>query len=920
MSPSTTKTSPFTTLPLVWVTTGKTQHAAYLIDEDRQSGRCLIQWASTQEMEHVRTDRVEKSLSPRRRKSPDRLTLPDNEQPISNTKKTRIDPTSHLEVGRPQLQAKHTTTQQRFSLTRRASTRVKIGSMQKKKVKSTSFYSTRDDNTNAASADYLVAKPMELDDTTCGASGPQHQTPLRNEQQKENSSIAPVGENTAESDTSIEIVENTTAGTTAMTDNSLHPSSISIEGTPSPNKCQDNQMSNDLSSLLQTVDLDPEKASAPSDSESLSGFPLASSAYLQNLAEIANIITNDGRWRVGGRSTEPLLRWEDGVDLSAITYLSRLYIPPRRYTQKNHQCACLLCHDNQDNTTKVICSDGTVDTTKRITKNEEVYQPLTTTDEDIRWLYIYCRLFYRRGPWFRLDDVYERYYKPGKRGEPLEVDQDGETDSNTTRSACLKENQGPVMTNTSDSRPIARNHIALDINLLEKHLRCLADLVRDLSRLVKTGMVRAFDDEEECGKTVGVSLLTTDMRAIILAKLGGGRKKPPTPLNPNTNAIYCQMKQQTSILSSFNGLKSKLLPVRKHVDDVVVDCLIVNSILKPACGIDTSSYLPSSLYKEHAPNLRNHVRNLLCHHGLSNYSCFRLREKPYLGLLRCCRLFLCATSGPGDMRSNESNGWKSLLPTSGTPPLHKRLRRPGLDTWCFVSYPGSLTRFGRTTCFFTRAYNLVDPTQPDAVGKQIFLSRKRFLAWESAVELRAHVDYLLELTELYRYETRKSERDSHEPDGRRAKVKLHGDSVDYLNLFTQKGRINLVKDYVETDSQISSVCDTMSTLLQTSIKSDMLEWERLLIIVAALCISILMERHKTIKENEITWLEAMPWLRHLCEFFFDNCVISKSRLLRKSHILVAQGTKVALLIFSGTLFQFLRGSISMTQLWLLFVY
>eukprot|EP00977_Amphora_coffeiformis_P005968 scaffold1271_cov167-Amphora_coffeaeformis.AAC.3 len=740
--------------------------------------------------------------------------------------------------------------------------------MQKKKVKSASFYSAKDNDT--ASPDPPVAKPMELNYPTCEASRPQHTTPLRKDRQQENPS-GDAKEKKAEPDATIEILENTETSTSAKTDDSLHPSSISIDGGPSSNKCQDKHLSSDFSSVPESADLEPTNSSVPKASSS--GFPLVSSAYLQNLAEIANIITNDGRWRVGGKYAEPLLRWEDGVDLSAIAYLSRFYIPPPRYApKKKHGCSCLLCRDGNDATSSVVDDSehaaGSADTTETVTKDEEVPPPAATRDEDIRWLYIYCRLFYRRGPWFRMDDVYERYYKPGKKRDATESDKDIETEMSTTRSVNSKENQGLAMPNTAGSGPGTKDSIALDIDLLEKHLQCLADLINDLSRLTETGMVRTFKNEEECGKTVGVSLLTADMRAVVLAKLGGGRKKPPNrtvSLNSSSNAIWCQMKHQTSILSSFTGGKNKLLPVRKHVDDAVLNCLITG-ILKAACRLDTSYYLPSSIYKEHAPKLKIHVQNLLRGHGLSHYSCFRLREEPYLALVRCCRLFLCATSGPGDMRSNESNGWKSLLATSGTPPFHRRIKRPGLDTWCFVSYPGSLTRFGRTSCCFTNAYNSVDPTLPDAVGKQIFLSRNRFLAWESAVELRAHVDYLLDLTELYRYETRRSERDSKEPSGSRAKVNLNGDSVDYLNLSAQKGRYNLVKDFVGTDSQASSTYSSMSILLESSSDVEMNEWERLLIITAALCTSILIERHQNITENEILSLESMPWLRHLCEF------------------------------------------------------
>ena len=206
--------SPYTppTLPLVWVTAGKTQHAAYLIDEDQSE--CLIQWTTTQQIEKVRTDRVQKSLSPRRRKTPDRLS---DKLPLDISKKQRIASSSEPDL-RPQ--ESHTASP-RFSLTRHTSVKGKRRSTHREQVKSTIFYSTRDDETVASSdspPSFTDTIPVGLldDQTDDDASRPQHQKQLRNEQQKEKA--ATLAETSKDELINTEVLENTEGSTSAMAD------------------------------------------------------------------------------------------------------------------------------------------------------------------------------------------------------------------------------------------------------------------------------------------------------------------------------------------------------------------------------------------------------------------------------------------------------------------------------------------------------------------------------------------------------------------------------------------------------------------------------------------------------------------------------------------------------------------------------
>lgn len=862
-SPSASAPPP--SLPLVWVTIGKTQHSAHLVEEDASTQQCWVQWTSTQQVEQVASSRVAKALSPRRRKVPERLEDNDshdddnnnNEPPPGQAKRRKSTsdvPTSSgkfslTKVKNPAAAArrasepkgKHSRTTKGFYAT-------------SKRRKSISRQVDDDDNDNHGDDD-VVAKEQQA--------------------------------------TRIEDAE----FTLSLSDLDEEELAAALVSEDSQHALRDMEMNDDDDDDDAPDKSAPKSASqykalsVPSETISSTsarttetpGFPLIQSAYIQNLAEICNIISKDGRWRVEG--SEPLLKWEDGVDLSAVTYLSRCYIPPEPHVRKT-PCICLLCRDNPTKPSsnvepaKANSSSTQPTTASRKPQNNGASvanSEMVLSDEEVRWIHLFCRLFYRRGPWFRMDDVYDRYYKPGRKRTYGEKPTDNEPDNDGSNPVPVPSggNENDIDTSTSSSRnrgTNSRNPIKLDASMLESHLECFSDLVHDLCQLSQAGLIRAFRDEEECGKTVGVTLLTADMRANVLSKLGGGRRRSSIrgmSQSAPGNAIWNQMRQQKSILSSFSGSGSTLLPVLKHVDEVILDLMVTN-ILKSSCKIDSSAYLPASIHKGHARTLQHKLQCLLRRDGLSHFSCFRLREEPFIALLRCCRLFLCATSGPGDMRSDETNGWKSLLVCHGTPPLHKRVRRPGIDTWCLVSYPGSLTRFGRTSAFFINAYESVDPSLRGAVRKQIFFSRHHFLAWESAVELRVNVDYLLELTDLVRYETRRMERDDSSQDKGRSTVgTFEGDSVDYLGLLTEEGRRRTVKKYFEAGDQVKRVCTRITELLQSSSDMKLREWERILVVTAFLCTCVLDERYRTITEAELSRMEARPWLRHL---WWEGCI------------------------------------------------
>jgi hypothetical protein len=471
-------------------------------------------------------------------------------------------------------------------------------------------------------------------------------------------------------------------------------SEVGIQGTSTTQR-QEQLSSAASSSSSSSLQLLQSSSLAPPSSSS---YPLISSAHLQNLAEICSIICNDARWRVSDPPPEnnkivvpeqsPLFRWEDGDELSAVSALQQLYQPlqpqsSRRRSPSN--CCCLLCRDNQRVDKPDDSKEQPVGQEEDDLSLSAVSLTTTTTDDnDIRWLYLYCRLFYRRGPWFRVDDLYERYYKPkvstvepprNETKSPASDASAGEEQSANADTASSAGSATRFKEQNSKKRAAAALPV-VDESILLMYMDRLNDVFHDLSRLQAAGLVRSFHGEEECGKTVGVSVLTQDLRTIVLSKLGGTARKNKQQGRPQKkwqerstyatqqpkkleNEIWNQMQRQKSIFASSNagGSEKSLLPVCKHVDDVILQKLVTD-ILKISCAIPSNAHLPVAISRTWANQLRAKIRQTAKTVGLlsttTSMTCFRLREKPTLALQRCCRLFLCATNGPGQMRGTKT--------------------------------------------------------------------------------------------------------------------------------------------------------------------------------------------------------------------------------------------------------------------------
>jgi hypothetical protein len=452
-----------------------------------------------------------------------------------------------------------------------------------------------------------------------------------------------------------------------------------------------------------------------------------SSAYVQHIAEACTIIMSDARWRTLKQPSDSskeitLFTWEEGDDLSAVKAFMSLY-----------EDAAHL----------------------------EAEKP-NSIEEDIvfeRSMNLYSRIYHRKGPWFDLADIYVRYYAP-------KVSDDAEIETERTKI------------------------------LLSNHQAALQSLFVDIVRLESMGLVRSFESEYECGTVAGQVttgpngsggmkrgvLLSAEERREVLRLLGGG-KSPKAARVPTqsdcTNEVLAQMQSQKTLLSAFAATKSKttsILPVRKHVDKVLLRKLVnrVASLSKTKDGqvytpkkadVEMALQIIESEWKDATKDSARENQNILL-------STIRLREAPLQTLRRVMRLFLCAGGGPGSMRGDWTNGWRSCL---------------AKGDWHKVEYPGLNSRFG-LEAYPLQKYFVSTPDHSS--GIRVFETLNDFRLFEIGAELRSSIDQAMEAYETEKMIRRRKEKvstysDTSQPDD------VSADDVFYL--LTKDGRCNLVR-------------------------------------------------------------------------------------------------------------------------------
>lgn len=797
--------------PLVWVTQGKTQHLAHLLLKE-QEGKALIRWESTRKVEWVLVQQVaELNLPPR-----------DNRRP-----RRRRDEELSVEQ-KPEKKAKDCITRDECLLTPIQLTPTPKGRPtdhnghnenkdQRRCARQWSIEQANEDDGDDVRSidtqeDVLLAnlvgrkdepsridKPLEHT-VNVGTSTPMHSLRPRDDEtgyQELNDTKGNVMIDEQEVTNELGI-----ASSEMILESWEETSSdaVVLEFAPTNhlglcNLVRDTEIGESVQSqVLPTADATTSKRTSRSD------FTYKSSAYVQNLAEICYTVMNDRRWRMGN-DMKPLFGWEYGDDLNAIIVLSQMYHPlPTSSMQR--QCSCLLCGEYKP----ANHAEDVPSTHSGIND----FDDSNGNDDKFRAMHLYSRLFYRKGPWFRINDIYSKYYAPKK----------------------------TASRNTSDGQGLTQNSKIIDEVSFQEALLNMKHMLSDLFRLCNQGLLRTFHDEEECGKiagSVGMEghgvLLSADERRTVLEKLGGSNRKTNTErdlksVSPRENEIWKQMSQQQSIahgfLSTCGPKKARhLLPVCPHVNQVVLSKLAMAVVMSAS----STEYIPAAMLRAKLLEVKKTITNIADQRKTQalNFSklntCYRLREAPLLALRRCCRLFLCATSGPGDMRGDGTNGWKSIRDTVDgvlvNLPIARFVPQPGGSTWNTTVYPGLSSRFGLSHYGFVNGYVDLPLSDVSTIGsadskmEQVFTGIASFHQWELAVEIRANVDYLLQLNERILYEERRKARQGEGGEnnhgGRRRVSFLLGPSdqcermsklyVDFLQLLEKPMRRTFIRQF-----------------------------------------------------------------------------------------------------------------------------
>ena len=521
-----------------------------------------------------------------------------------------------------------------------------------------------------------------------------------------------------------------------------------------------------------------------------------SSAYVQHLAEACNIIMSDARWRTIKQSSKtskeiPLFTWEEGDDLSAVKAFMSLYEEVAHHEEAEKQ---------------------------NIIEDEIIFE---------RSMNLYSRIYHRKGPWFDLADLYARYYAPKMSDTVMELER----------------------TNTS---------------LMSIHRAALHSLFVDIARLETLGLVRSFASEYECGTVAGQ--VTTSKRGILLSaeerrevlRLLGGGKSPKAAKAPTqsdcTNDVIAQMQSQKTLLSAFAATKSKtasLLPVRKHVDKVLLRKL-ANKVVSLSKTKEGQVYTPKKAEVDTALKIiesewKDATRDSVRQSQNSLLSTIRLREAPLQTLRRVLRLFLCAGGGPGSMRGNGNNGWRSCLAKA--------------DLWQKVEYPGLNSRFG-LEAYPLQKHFIAAPEQNSVV--RVFETLNEFRLFEIGVELRSVIDQAVEAYETEKMIRRRTEKLSTFSDNRQPDV-VSADDV--FHLLAKDGRRNLVRKVLlclnnpNNEPEVLSACRKIEDDIHqlNAIDDSMSEHESLILRTSIVCRWLL----QFCIDNAISSLSERPWLRHL---------------------------------------------------------
>jgi len=420
-------------------------------------------------------------------------------------------------------------------------------------------------------------------------------------------------------------------------------------------------------------------------------------------------------------------------------------------------------------------------------------------------------------------------------------------------------------------------------------------LFADVLYLLKRGLIRGFENEMECAEALAqyTSIITMKERGKIVGGIMNKNKpkirserehdtngKVGTPFyqlftsceyrscryNKTSRKLFKEFMKsvmnQRSILQMFRGgsdivankTKKCLLPILKMFDQIVDNSL-----------------------REKDENLSKN--RLAIYRKNGGAFCFRLKEDSLITLRRCCRLFLCAGNGPGNMRCES---WIDCIAN-----LRRRSHNlsndsavivPNEKQWSALQYPGLQQRLLVRHFEFQLMF---EPLQNQSVNRTVFLNVQSFRGWEIAAEVRAMMDFLVEGNDVYFYVQKKYNESA---------------EIEDIGVLHSDGRHALIQKLLwwENSSMrakevLGSVDKVLQSLQSVKAKENCLSTdcfvnnaERMICNLCVCLAEILKFRLQAISKREKEHFNRFPFIRHLMfESVITYCIYDGIPVLEK---------------------------------------
>jgi hypothetical protein len=649
------------------------------------------------------------------------------------------------------------------------------------------------------------------------------------------------------------------------------------------------------------------------------GCSYEDSAYVQNLAEICHMVMNDMRWRVPNSSIVSPLANVNNPKGSDKDHSQRKTI--------NAESLRLFTLVNGDNIDAVwefqkLFKSKPVDTEPiSFFPAHSSANHNSPAAESGRFMHLYARMFYRKGPWFTIDDLFFRYYW-----------------------------------NKCFDFPVNNNFMEMEGIIVDRMRRSLECFFADIQHLLRAGFIRTFESDDECAKfttsrreggvlhrndvtelhrrmsmrastedsseSVGIGVKLTATKKVqtkaIPKVLKGQQRISFPPIKPSTKSsckassssdvsivqhleylilrnMCDKLSDELSTILNQKNSKEKSNPDLFHGPELkkmweqLLQRYNIHKVESLNCFEGGIFIQPNQMLMMDSHSIQddpviggsscNEVKSSLGH--MSFVTCICLSDEPLLTLRRAARLILCAGSGPGAMRWDGKNAWISVenhdvdIEKCNHSTNGRNIRSPSNSQWYHVEYPGLKHRLGLQDYHFMNCYRphiWHDSSQITCMSSgrsyntyknsiHIFQSTQSFHAWEWCVDVRCWVDYLLE-------------------DKR---CKLEGTLPKKFYLSSKQIRDSFIHSFQTIlDPSSSNAKFWSSVIIHSDVVIASLPLEttagdiytaendnhenfvtHLCCSIAIVCNYILLFRLKTVDDTEMIALIHRPWLRHL---------------------------------------------------------